>query len=356
MAPAGQLWTTVGGPRPVGGLPRGRHRRAARRPTRSRRCASRTTSSTSPGSRGPARTASAGRSGTSTGHAVRRARRLDAGLPRRRCAAPDLAARGDGVVTLANTTSSPVMRAARRRPAADPRRAGAAPRRAWSAAGDPALLELVGTWHWGPSTPPRGSTASTSSSGSRDRPAALASRRVGDDEWVGLDGYHTGEPLRVVRRADGAVSHLDLASFRFTRTPVRPGGRRARRASTTSAGTDPLPRGRAGAGWLWTAGDPVSGAAAYGGRTMTTHPRPRSPDARARGPRPHGAAPARRPRRRRLPRRPARGDLGPGRRPLPRARGPAHRVGQVGGVLRRHRAAPGRGRRARRSSSARCWR
>jgi len=43
--------------------------------------------------------------------------------------------------------------------------------------------------------------------------------RVGVDEWVGLDGYYTGEPLRVVRGADGAVSHLDLASFRFTREP-----------------------------------------------------------------------------------------------------------------------------------------
>ena len=39
------------------------------------------------------------------------------------------------------------------------------------------------------------------------------------DEVTFVDGDHTGEPLRVVRRADGTVSHLDLASFRFTRTP-----------------------------------------------------------------------------------------------------------------------------------------
>ena len=45
---------------------------------------------------------------------------------------------------------------------------------------------------------------------------------TGDDEWVGLDGYYTGEPLRVVRRPDGTPSHLDLASFRFTRTPYDP--------------------------------------------------------------------------------------------------------------------------------------
>ena len=47
-------------------------------------------------------------------------------------------------------------------------------------------------------------------------------RPVGPDEWLGLDGYYTGEPLRVVRRGDGSVSHLDLASFRFTRTPYDP--------------------------------------------------------------------------------------------------------------------------------------
>jgi hypothetical protein len=39
---------------------------------------------------------------------------------------------------------------------------------------------------------------------------------------MGLDGYYAGEPLRVVRDAGGAVSHLDLASFRFTRLPYDP--------------------------------------------------------------------------------------------------------------------------------------
>ena len=35
-------------------------------------------------------------------------------------------------------------------------------------------------------------------------------------------GYYTGETLRVLRRDDGSVSHLDLATFRFTRTPYDP--------------------------------------------------------------------------------------------------------------------------------------
>ena len=37
-----------------------------------------------------------------------------------------------------------------------------------------------------------------------------------------LDGYYEGEPLVVVRDADGGVSHLDLASFRYTRVPYDP--------------------------------------------------------------------------------------------------------------------------------------
>ena len=48
------------------------------------------------------------------------------------------------------------------------------------------------------------------------------SGRSATDEWLGLDSYYAGEPLRVVRRGDGSVSHLDLASFRFTRTPYDP--------------------------------------------------------------------------------------------------------------------------------------
>jgi CubicO group peptidase (beta-lactamase class C family) len=91
-------------------------------------------------------------------------------------------------------------------------------------AAEEALLELSGPWYWGPSPYTlrlladgwldleplgRGSRAS------RFRPA-------GDGAWTGLDGYYAGETLRVVRRADGTVSHLDLATFVFTRTPYDP--------------------------------------------------------------------------------------------------------------------------------------
>lgn len=130
---------------------------------------------------------------------------------------------GDGVVLLTNTTAAgPALRelpglllgdlAELEPPAAPP----------WSAAGDPTLLELVGTWHWGPATEVAKVVGEHLVLGEPGAGRGSRFRRVEADLWEGLDGYHTGEPLRVVRRPDGTVSHLDLASFRFTRTPYDP--------------------------------------------------------------------------------------------------------------------------------------
>jgi CubicO group peptidase (beta-lactamase class C family) len=94
----------------------------------------------------------------------------------------------------------------------------------WHAAGDPGVLELVGMWHWGPSVTVAKVVGEHLVLGEPGEGRGARFERVGDDEWRGLDGYHTGEPLRVVRRADGVVSHLDLQSFRFTRTPYDPAG------------------------------------------------------------------------------------------------------------------------------------
>ena len=133
-----------------------------------------------------------------------------------------MGAAGDGVVLLTNTTASAATRSilddlldglARHEPA---------PVEPWSASGDPGLLELVGTWHWGPATV----TASVNKEhlvlGEPGTGRGARFRATGPDAWVGLDGYYAGEPLQVVRRGDGSVSHLDLASFRFTRTPYDP--------------------------------------------------------------------------------------------------------------------------------------
>ncbi len=129
---------------------------------------------------------------------------------------------GDGVVVFANTTSAPLAFArdlltlVREREPLEPE--------TWYATGtSPAALELAGLWHWGPSvtlvraTPDGGLELGVPGQGrgSRFRP-------VDDGTWVGLDGYYASEPLVVVREADGEVSHLDLASFRYTRLPYDP--------------------------------------------------------------------------------------------------------------------------------------
>ncbi|GHJ44611.1 serine hydrolase [Catellatospora sp. TT07R-123] len=86
---------------------------------------------------------------------------------------------------------------------------------------DPALLELTGPWYWGP-----GAVALKLLADGDLELAPLAGpgrgarlKAQGDGTWRGLDGYYAGETLRVARRPDGTVDHLDLGSFVFTRTP-----------------------------------------------------------------------------------------------------------------------------------------
>lgn len=90
---------------------------------------------------------------------------------------------------------------------------------------DHALLELTGPWYWGTQSfglrlvADRGMELQPlGGPGRGSRFAAEA-----DGTWTGLTGYYAGETLRVVRLEDGSVSHLDLASFVFTREPYEPG-------------------------------------------------------------------------------------------------------------------------------------
>ncbi|MEU3292130.1 serine hydrolase domain-containing protein [Streptomyces longwoodensis] len=86
---------------------------------------------------------------------------------------------------------------------------------------DQDVLELAGQWYWGTAAFALRVTADglvslgpLSGAGRRSR-----FRSLGDGTWSGLEGYFAGEPLRVVRRADGSVDHLDVGSFVFTREP-----------------------------------------------------------------------------------------------------------------------------------------
>lgn len=89
---------------------------------------------------------------------------------------------------------------------------------------DEALLELTGAWYWGTSAFGLKLVAecgvelyplSGNGRGSRFRAGQ-------NGTWTGLDGYFAGETLRVVRRPDGGLIHLDLGSFAFTRDPYDP--------------------------------------------------------------------------------------------------------------------------------------
>ena len=103
-------------------------------------------------------------------------------------------------------------------------------------------LELLGAWYWGPSpyilvahgdeleltTPIGGGRASRFTS-------------LGPDAWIGLDGYHTGEPLRVVRaRTARSRTWISARSCsrgrRMTRMPT------SQAASTRAAGAPDLGR------------------------------------------------------------------------------------------------------------------
>jgi CubicO group peptidase (beta-lactamase class C family) len=95
---------------------------------------------------------------------------------------------------------------------------------------DRRAMQLVGTWYWGP--------AEYRVSLRRDGYVELRGvpdgrdanfRPTDDGSYVGESGYFDGERLVPCRRSDGSLSHLDIASFVFTRAPYEatadiPGG------------------------------------------------------------------------------------------------------------------------------------
>jgi D-alanyl-D-alanine carboxypeptidase len=83
-------------------------------------------------------------------------------------------------------------------------------------------LDVVGVWHWG--NTPRvvrwdGSVLHMSDAETGERPEVFA---LVAGEWRGVAGYHDGERLQVVRRADGSVDHLVCSTFVLTREPYGP--------------------------------------------------------------------------------------------------------------------------------------
>jgi CubicO group peptidase (beta-lactamase class C family) len=98
-------------------------------------------------------------------------------------------------------------------------------------------LSLVGTWYWGTSTYGLRFTSDQELelTGLPTGGRSARFRRRDDGSWVGLNGYHAGEPLRPVLDDDDRLIALDLGSFVFTRTPYDPAA--------------PVPGGTHPAGW-----------------------------------------------------------------------------------------------------------
>ncbi|MCK1795691.1 beta-lactamase family protein [Streptomyces sp. XM4193] len=133
-----------------------------------------------------------------------------------------------GAVVLTNATSGPAVMAAGSdliRIVLEHEPRFPEPWRPLSAAdADPELVALTGPWYWGAAPfvlrlrPGRAlELGPLSGPGRRTR---LSPEE--DGTWRGLDGYFAGETLRLCRAPDGSVSHLDLATFVFTRKPYDP--------------------------------------------------------------------------------------------------------------------------------------
>ena len=83
------------------------------------------------------------------------------------------------------------------------------------------LVDALGVWHWG-NTPFVFAMEGEELAARNARGDEKYRFAVVDGQVIGTSGYHAGETLHVVRRRDGSVSHLDIATFIYTRTPYDP--------------------------------------------------------------------------------------------------------------------------------------
>ncbi|GAA5029375.1 serine hydrolase domain-containing protein [Actinopolymorpha pittospori] len=109
-------------------------------------------------------------------------------------------------------------------------------------------LDLVGPWYWGPSPSVmrarQDGLLELTPFGNGGRASRF--RPNGDGTWTGLDGYYAGETLRAERGPSGEVTHLNLATFIYTREPYDDAA--------------PIPGGVDTAGWTGTSESRPRGA------------------------------------------------------------------------------------------------
>ncbi|MDR2986444.1 MAG: beta-lactamase family protein [Nocardiopsaceae bacterium] len=101
---------------------------------------------------------------------------------------------------------------------------------------DQGLLDMLGSWFWGPAAFTLrldGNELELRMAGGDGR--GMRFRPTGRGGGTGIDGYQAGEPLVPVTGPDGSVIALNIGSFIYTRTPYDP-------AAPVPGGIDP-------AGW-----------------------------------------------------------------------------------------------------------
>lgn len=88
------------------------------------------------------------------------------------------------------------------------------------------VSEILGLWHWGETALllsfEGDELVLATAAPNNGRTPPYRYRSVAPDRFVGVSGYHTGETLSAVRSPDGTVSHLECATFIYTRRPYDP--------------------------------------------------------------------------------------------------------------------------------------
>jgi CubicO group peptidase (beta-lactamase class C family) len=84
------------------------------------------------------------------------------------------------------------------------------------------LLELLGSWFWGPAPYTLKLSGDELELG-REGANGYGMRFKRDGQgWRGVDSYMAGEPLKIIAGPDGRARALDIGSFIFARTPYDP--------------------------------------------------------------------------------------------------------------------------------------
>ncbi len=82
--------------------------------------------------------------------------------------------------------------------------------------------DLLGLWFWGHTATELRWSNDRLELRSLVRPEGVDRFELSGPRIVGTEGYHRGEELHVVRNGDGSISHLEVATFVYTKAPYDP--------------------------------------------------------------------------------------------------------------------------------------